>query len=64
MSCLYSMHYNPDLWDEPDKFKPERFLNPNGSFNYCDSLYQFGFGKCPLLGMHQFRFLSYKHYFL
>ncbi|KAI5701779.1 hypothetical protein M8J75_013273 [Diaphorina citri] len=50
MSCLYSMHYNPDLWDEPDKFKPERFLNPNGSFNYCDSLYQFGFGKRRCLG--------------
>lgn len=50
MGNLYAMHYNPDIWSNPDQFNPDRFLNPNGSFNNCDSLYQYGFGKRRCLG--------------
>ena len=27
---LWSLHHDEDLWDEPFKFKPERFLNEDG----------------------------------
>uniref|UniRef100_A0A8D8Q798 Probable cytochrome P450 305a1 n=1 Tax=Cacopsylla melanoneura TaxID=428564 RepID=A0A8D8Q798_9HEMI len=50
MACLYSIHYNPDTWSDPDTFRPDRFLNEDGSFKNCDSLYQFGFGKRRCLG--------------
>lgn len=25
--ALYSLHYNPDLWPDPDRFDPQRFLD-------------------------------------
>ena len=24
---LYSIHMNPDLWQDPEEFRPERFLD-------------------------------------
>lgn len=47
---LYALHYNNSIWEEPEKFKPERFLDLNG--NLClskDKSLPFGAGKrlCP-----------------
>jgi cytochrome P450 len=29
MPCIFLLHRNPDLWDAPDEFRPERFLDAN-----------------------------------
>jgi cytochrome P450 len=42
--------HNPDMYPEPDAFKPERFINPNGSLRedpVVTSLFGFGKRICP-----------------
>ena len=42
---LYSIHRNPEVWPEPDEFRPERFLTTDGSeFKPNDWLQPFGYG--------------------
>lgn len=47
---LYAIHHDPDVWGDPQVFRPERFLSPDGK--KClksDHLVPFGYGKrsCP-----------------
>ncbi|KAJ8618960.1 hypothetical protein MRB53_015146 [Persea americana] len=32
MVNLYALHYDPKVWDEPDQFKPERFMESSKEF--------------------------------
>lgn len=50
-SILFSvieMHRHPDLWDEPEKFKPERFKD--GSRQYSSQYFPFGAGPRKCIG--------------
>ena len=46
---LYSALMDPDAWDHPEEFKPERFLNQNGEFDdKKESFIPFSIGKFQL----------------
>lgn len=46
---IYGTHHRPDLWQDPDKFRPERFLNGEANpFHY----FPFGGGTRICIGMN------------
>ena len=42
---LHAVHMDPNLWDEPEKFKPTRFLNAEGKVTKPEYFLPFGVGK-------------------
>uniref|UniRef100_A0A8D8VAC1 Probable cytochrome P450 304a1 n=3 Tax=Cacopsylla melanoneura TaxID=428564 RepID=A0A8D8VAC1_9HEMI len=46
---LYKMHMNPEVWGDPENFRPERFLDQKGHLKKKDQTLPFGIGKrlCP-----------------
>jgi cytochrome P450 len=72
MANLTYIHYNPDLWSDPEIFNPDRFLEA-GKFVPNENLIPFSVGKRFCLGknlaeqefflfltglLHRFQFLS------
>ncbi|XP_069161652.1 methyl farnesoate epoxidase isoform X1 [Procambarus clarkii] len=47
---LYSVHMDQDYWGDPDTFRPERFVNPDGSLRRDERLISFGKGRRMCLG--------------
>jgi cytochrome P450 len=50
LTCFRSILHDPEIYPDPEEFKPERFLNEDGSFRNDPTLsLAFGFGKriCP-----------------
>ena len=45
MSNLYAVHRDERIWDEPDVFKPSRFLNSKDEIVRRSELIPFGIGK-------------------
>ena len=42
----YHIHYDPDFWEDPETFKPERFLDSNGKFQAKQGrIFAFGTGN-------------------
>lgn len=62
---IYAIHRDPEIWQNPDEFVPERFLDENGHFCFerTSNLVSFGLGHrcCPgetLARMETFLFTS------
>ena len=49
---LWSLHHDPDIWDAPNEFKPQRFLNKDGKFVLpnADHFHPFSAGRRQCLG--------------
>ncbi len=47
-ASIYLTHRRPDVWDDPDTFRPERFLNPDGPPPH--EFFPFGGGARRCLG--------------
>ncbi|KAJ8737815.1 hypothetical protein PYW08_000410 [Mythimna loreyi] len=43
------IYFDPELWDDPHVFKPERFIDESGMLKISEHLYTFGLGRrrCP-----------------
>lgn len=39
------MHMNPKIWEEPNEFRPERFLDSENNIINANKIMPFGFGK-------------------
>jgi len=49
------MHFNPAVFDEPDKFKPERYINEHGELHIADEfreVWTFGKGRRSCVGQY------------
>jgi len=44
LTGLYSYHNDPDVWGDPQVYRPERFLNENGALLKKDLTLPFGAG--------------------
>lgn len=47
---IYNIHRHPDFWEEPDRFKPERFLQEDGKPLHRLSYLPFGSGPRACVG--------------
>ena len=52
LTNLWSLHHDPEIWDDPDAFRPERFLDDEGNFvpPKADRLLPFSAGRRVCLG--------------
>ena len=52
LTNLWSLHHDPEIWDEPDAFRPQRFLDEEGNFvpPKADRFLPFSAGRRVCLG--------------
>ena len=41
----WAVHHDPEQWDNPDQFKPERFIDENRKFIPAPSVMPYGYGS-------------------
>ncbi|XP_078377237.1 cytochrome P450 3A24-like [Oculina patagonica] len=56
---IYVMHYDPDAWQNPEKFDPERFRGPSKDTRHAFQYMPFGAGPRNCIGM-RFAFMEVK----
>ncbi len=50
ISNLWALHHDPDFWDDPEKFNPERFMDEDGNVvHHEEHLIPFSIGKFGLV---------------
>ena len=47
---LQEVHMDPEYWGDPEAFRPERFIDDDGSFRHDERVIPFGIGKRFCLG--------------
>ncbi|XP_072051587.1 cytochrome P450 2U1-like [Amphiura filiformis] len=49
LASLWTVHHDPNIWTDPEEFKPERFLNRDGKVTRPAELIPFSIGRrvCP-----------------
>nr|ASX93984.1 cytochrome P450 CYP305B1 [Zygaena filipendulae] len=49
MSSIGDLHMDPAIWDQPNEFNPERFIDDTGALKNSEHVYTFGLGRrrCP-----------------
>ncbi|KAL0108030.1 hypothetical protein PUN28_014950 [Cardiocondyla obscurior] len=50
MPLVYAVHMDPELWEEPEAFRPERFLASDGKVRKPEYFMPFGVGRRMCLG--------------
>nr|XP_053654388.1 methyl farnesoate epoxidase-like [Cherax quadricarinatus] len=50
LNNLYSVHMDPGYWGDPETFRPERFINHDGSIRKDERVIPFGKGRRSCLG--------------
>lgn len=46
---LHSVHRDPNIWTDPEEFKPERFLKEGGKLTSSEKVLPFGLGNYFLI---------------
>lgn len=62
---LYSVNFDPTVFEDPEKFNPHRFLNKKGEYEprHADHVLAFGYGKRKCVGkFDSIRKLHYAFY--
>ncbi|XP_037775115.1 methyl farnesoate epoxidase-like [Penaeus monodon] len=59
MNNLYSVHMDPEYWGDPENFRPERFINADGTFRKDERMIPFGKGRRLCLGEPLARMTSF-----
>ncbi|GAB6030773.1 Cytochrome P450 2 sub R member 1, variant 2 [Chamberlinius hualienensis] len=47
---LWAVHHDPNYWGDPETFRPERFIGPDGKFNSSERVIAFSMGKRACVG--------------
>ena len=47
---IYAVHHDPDVWVDPESFRPERWIDVDGKVKKSDNLIAFSAGKRYCIG--------------
>lgn len=61
MPNLYQVHHDMQYWSDPENFRPERFLNPDGFYRKDERVIPFSIGKrvCVAENLAQIEFFLF-----